>query len=373
LTYTTPKSSDLNLFRYGEKAYDHLLLFPSSSKGLGPNLAPKVLLDFMQAEGNILLALSAENPTPSTVSSLLLELDIHLPSDRNALVVDHFKYDEKSAGEKHDVVLVRQPEPIRPDLKGYFAGERLVAFPKTVGQVLGNASPLLAPIVRAPKTAYSYNPKDEVEGVEELFASGQQLNLVSAMQARNSARLTVLGSVESLKNEWFDAKVQVPGDKEVGTGNREFAQHTTEWTFKEKGVLKVGPVRHYLDEGENSNIINETAVASSEINPKIYRIKNKVVRTDEKYRHTAYSGLTSSNKDLHNRAFRILGRPLHPVHLPPRRRPATRVLHALPLPSRPAQARRPNNQCDHLWRHIHDTRSARHLQLRRKLQAAFSH
>jgi oligosaccharyltransferase complex subunit beta len=226
----------------------------------------------------MLLTLSSAHPTPSTLVSLLLELDIHLPADRNALVVDHFNYDTLSSPEQHDVVLVPRPDTIRPDVKNFFRGDgkggEVIAFPRGVGQTLGNASPLLTPILRAPRSAYSYNPKDDVEGAEDTFAVGQQLSLITAMQARNSARFTVIGSAEMLENTWFDSKVKRSaglsgkGEKDAKTSNQAFVNEVTGWTFKEIGVLKVGKIEHRLNEG---------GVQSNITNPKIYRVKNDVV------------------------------------------------------------------------------------------------
>jgi oligosaccharyltransferase complex subunit beta len=228
------------------------------------------------------LTLSATSPTQSTLVSLLLELDIHLPTDRNSLVVDHFNYDTLSATEQHDVVLVPRPDAIRPDVKNYFRGEgkggEFIAIPRAVGQTLGNTSPLLTPLLRAPRTAYSYNPKEDVEGVEDPFAVGPQLSLITTMQARNSARFTVIGAAEMLEYAWFDAKVKrsiglrgVGTDaKEVKTSNQAFAKEVTGWTFNEIGVLKVENIEHHL---------NEQGAASNVTNPKIYRVKNEVVRT----------------------------------------------------------------------------------------------
>ena len=248
--------------------------------GLGPNLTPKLLLDFINAGGNILLTLDASHPTPSALVSLLLELDIHLPTDRNAIVVDHFNFDTLSAAEKHDVVLVPRPDALRSDVKNFFKGDgkggEVIAFPRGVGQTLGNTSPLLTPILRAPRTAYSYNPKDDVEGVEDPFAVGTQLSLITTMQARNSARFTVIGAAEMLEDAWFDAKVKrsvgmdgVGSDaKQLKTSNQAFIKDVTGWTFNEIGVLKVGQIEHYLNEG---------GVKSNVTNPKIYRVKNDVV------------------------------------------------------------------------------------------------
>lgn len=276
LTIESPKTSGLSLFQHDERAYDHLIIFPPKSKGLGPALTAHILLEFAQKEGNVILALSANSPTPTNIVSLLLELDIHLPTDRNSLVIDHFNYDAVSAAEKHDVLLVSTPEPLRAGVQNYFAGQGVIAVPRAVGQTLGNASPLLAPILRAPRTAYSYNPKDEADAVEDPFATGEQLSLVTALQARNSARFTVLGSSELLENTWFNAKVKYAGQT-VKTFNREFAQKLSAWTFKEIGVLQVGRLQHYLNEGPSKDKFNATVLEHPENNPTIYRIKNDVV------------------------------------------------------------------------------------------------
>lgn len=284
MTYKSPKDTSLALFHLGEPAYTHALLLPTKSKGYGPALTPNLIVDFINDGSNVLLALSGESGVPSAVNSLLLELDITLPADRNSILVDHFNFDEKSAKESHDVLLLPGALGInkKGSIKDYFSVDGLIAFPRAVGQVLGNASPLLASVVKAPSTAYPYNPKEEAEGIEDVFASGTQLNLVTAFQARNSARLTVLGSSESLEDRWMDATVSLPSSSgkkptAIQSSNRAFAKKLTAWTFKESGVLRVNTVSHYLNEGSQKGVANITAVsAQSETNPTIYRIKNDV-------------------------------------------------------------------------------------------------
>ncbi|KAL7621394.1 oligosaccharyl transferase glycoprotein complex, beta subunit [Parahypoxylon ruwenzoriense] len=312
INYETPKSESLSLFHLGEKSYDHVLFLPTKSRALGPNLAPKILLDFINANGNILLALSASQPTSTSIVSLLLELDIHLPPDRQGLVVDHFNYDGLASPEKHDVLLLPPPGPLRPDVKDFFspasANDELVAFPNGVGQTLGSGA-LLAPIMRAPSTAYSYNPKEQTEAIDDLFASGAQLSLVSTLQARNSARLTVLGSAEMLTDKWFDAKVKKVGEKkEVSTLNREFAKLVSGWTFKETGVLRVNWIEHHLNE----------AGASNASNPKIYRIKNDVTYSISlsEYSWDKYIPFTVLESDDLQLEFSMLS-PFHRLKLNP--------------------------------------------------------
>ncbi len=194
-------------------------------------------------------------------------------------MVDHFNYDSKSASEKHDVLLLPSPGFGKKEIKNYFSVDSLIAFPHSVGQVLGNASPLLSSILKAPETAYIYNPKeDSAEALEDVFATGSQINLVSSFQALNSARFTVLGSVEALEDKWFSASVQLPasGAKTEKTSNRAFAEKVAGWTFKKSGVLKVGSIRHWLDEGSQKGSSEATDLATLDVNPSIYRIKNDV-------------------------------------------------------------------------------------------------
>ena len=220
--------------------------------------------------------LSSESSIPSGISSLLLEFDINLPTDKNTLTVDHFNYDTTSASDKHDVLLLPRPLASRQDIKSFFSGEGLVAFPRAVAQVLGNASPLLNSILNAKDTTYTYNPKDEKETSEDPFAVGSEISLVSAMQGRNSARFTVFGSLEALEDKWFDADVQLLSGKKAKSGNRDFAKQVTEWTFKETGVLNVQSVQHYLTEN-SEEARNKSIEQVKNLNPSIYRVKNDVV------------------------------------------------------------------------------------------------
>jgi len=247
-------------------------VFTDGRAGLGPNLTANILLDFLAANGNILLTLSSGSAAPSSLVSLLAELDIQLPADRTALVVDHFNYDSASAADAHDVLLLPPPAPLRADIKDIFStgapADEVIAFPHGVGATLG-AGELLTPILRAPRTAYSYNPKEQGEAVvDDLFAAGEQLALVSTFQARNSARFTLIGAAELLQDKWFDASVKKVGGKAVKTFNREFAKRVSGYTFNEIGIIRVNWIEHHLNE----------AGASNESNPKIYRIKNDVVR-----------------------------------------------------------------------------------------------
>ena len=281
ITYRAAKDAKLSLFEHGEPSYSHLLLLPTKSKGLGPALTPNTIVEFINAGSNVLLALSGESAVPAAISSLLLELDVMLPQDRTSMVVDHFNYDTKSASEKHDVLLLPSFGSARKNVKDYFSVDGLVALPRAVGQLLGNASPHLSPVIRASETAYTYNPKEDADGAEDPFATGKQISLVTAFQAVNSARFSILGSSEALEDSWFDASVKLAGsDKPASkTANRAFAQKLSAWTFKEAGVIKAGQITHFLNEGAQKDAANSStgvSLVGVDVNPGIYRIKNDV-------------------------------------------------------------------------------------------------
>ncbi|KAL3965281.1 hypothetical protein ACCO45_002285 [Purpureocillium lilacinum] len=336
IKYETPRSEELKLFQLGERAYDHLVFLPL--QGLGPNLTPNLLVDFVNAKGNVLVALSSTTPASASLVSLLSELDITLPAERTGTVVDHFNYDTVSAPETHDTLVLDAPTSVRPGLKPYFDVGGVLALPHTAGHILGQ-SHLLAPVLRAPSTAYSYNPKEQAETVDpdDLFAAGQQLALVSTMQARNSARLTVLGSAEMLQDKWFDAKVARGDDKKVKTENREFSKRVSGWTFQEIGVLRVNEIEHRL-------------VGSNETNPEIYRIK-----TDVSYRISVSEHVWDKwvpfvvpEGDNLQLEFSMLS-PFHRLNL--EARGGRRLGHCF-------------------FAHLYAARSARHLQFQGQLQAA---
>lgn len=210
--------------------------------------------------------MSSTHTVPSTLAAVLAELDITLPTERTGKVVDHFVYDELSAAEDHDVLVLEAPRNVRRGMKDYFEiPGAFLSVPNAVGHTLGNGA-LLTPVLRSPPTAYSYHPKEQNKTIEpdELFAAGKQLNLITVFQARNSARVTVIGAAEMLQDKTFDTKVTRKGGKAQFPANREFVTNLGAWTFQELGVLRVNKIEHRLD-------------GSNETNPEMYRIKNDVV------------------------------------------------------------------------------------------------
>ncbi|PWW78369.1 Dolichyl-diphosphooligosaccharide-protein glycosyltransferase 48kDa subunit [Tuber magnatum] len=257
------KKDTLALFKHGEKVWDHVILFPPKFKGYGPALTPQQLLEFTKLGGNVLI-LTSPSSIPEQIRELARELDIGLPP-KDYIAVDHFNYDTVSNSEKHDVVLANRPA-VSPAVHNYFSGKQddLIAF-RGAGHTLGNG-PLLVPILTASRTAYAYDSKEDFAYAQDPWAAGTQMQFVSAMQARNNARITLVGSADMFSDEFFDMKVQKPGSTESQkTANKEFCKDVAAWTFGEKGIVKVNAIRHYLSNEPNAPV-----------NPNMYRVKNDV-------------------------------------------------------------------------------------------------
>ncbi|KAF3940516.1 hypothetical protein ABW19_dt0207053 [Dactylella cylindrospora] len=259
----SPKSESLRLFLHEERVYDNIILFPTKLKGLGPSLQPNTFLQHASSGGNILVLLpsSPDGNVPSAVTELAGQLDVFLPP-KGFSIVNHFDPADPLDPE-HSTLLLDLPT-FPPSTKNYFAGEDVDAklLFKGAGLVIGN-SPLVQPILTAPRLAYSYDTK-EAEAYaddESVFSAGSQLIIVAGVQTRNNARITFVGGADLLADASF---TKVAKNNKM-SANRAFAKDVTAWTFKETGVLRVDGVEHWGEE-----------FGPEVVNGDVYRIKHNV-------------------------------------------------------------------------------------------------
>ncbi len=72
--------------------------------------------------------------------------------------------------------------------------------------------------------------------------------MISALQARNNARVLFVGSLEFFSNEFFESSVEKSTNnngKLLQSGNEQLSVGLTQWLFKERGVLRVVSVKHH--------------------------------------------------------------------------------------------------------------------------------
>jgi len=113
------------------------------------------------------------------------------------------------------------------------------------GLITDADNPLVLPVLRAPSTAYCYNPANAIS--DYPHATGQNMLLVAALQARNNARVVVSGSLEFFSDALIMASVQTPnGESYEKSGNGAAVEALSQWVFREEGVVRVVQVKHHL-------------------------------------------------------------------------------------------------------------------------------
>ncbi|XP_064610826.1 LOW QUALITY PROTEIN: dolichyl-diphosphooligosaccharide--protein glycosyltransferase 48 kDa subunit-like [Liolophura sinensis] len=241
LSFKTADDASLALVKYGEFLYDNLILFSPSVEDFGGNVNVAAITNFIDGGGNVLVAASSSigEPIRELASECGVEFD-----DENTAVIDHLNYDVGDQG-KHTLIVA--------DSKNLMDAPKIIGSKninpllfRGVGMTADPENPLLLNLLHASSTAYSFNPDEKID--EFPHAVGKNTLLISALQARNNARVVFVGSLDFFSDEFFSASVQNAngGQKFDRSGNEQLAINLAQWVFKEKGVLKVGKVRHHL-------------------------------------------------------------------------------------------------------------------------------
>ena len=120
------------------------------------------------------------------------EFDIEF-DERDTFVIDHFNYNISDDG-KHTLLVssnILNNEAI--------LSKEVIEGPPVIFRGIGHKAgtvPLLTKIMWANDTAYSYETKDDQVVDQDPLAIGNDIGLVSVLQARNNARVAFVGSLE---------------------------------------------------------------------------------------------------------------------------------------------------------------------------------
>lgn len=246
LTFKTADDASLALVKYGEFLYDHLILFSPSVEEFGGSINVEAITSFIDGGGNVLVAASSQ--VGDNIRELATECGVELDEEKTA-VIDHLNYDVSDQG-KHTLIvadpknLIDAPMVISSKISSPFLF-------RGVGMVADPENPLVMNVLHASSTAYSFNPDLKID--DYPHAVGKNTLLVAALQARNNARVVFVGSLDFFSDEFFTSPVQnaIGKQKVDKSGNEQLAFNLADWVFKEKGVLRVGAVKH-VKKGEAS-------------------------------------------------------------------------------------------------------------------------
>ncbi|GBM62824.1 Dolichyl-diphosphooligosaccharide--protein glycosyltransferase subunit [Araneus ventricosus] len=270
LTFKTADDPGLTLIKYGEYLFEHLIIFSPSVEEFGGNLNVKAITDFIDAGGNVLIGAS------SNVGDLIRELSNECGfeiDEEGTFVIDHLNYDAEDDG-KHTLI-VADPENLinAPTVIGSKNIAPLLF--RGVGIISDQENSLILEVLSASSTAYCYNPDSKI--TEYPHAVGKNTLLISALQARNNARVVFSGSLDFFSDHFFQSGVQKVhgGKKHDKSGNEPLAKALTQWVFKETGVLRAGNITHH-QKGES--VAPEAYTILDEV---VYSIEVEILKNGE--------------------------------------------------------------------------------------------
>jgi len=236
LTFKVADDSGLQIKKYGQFLYEHIIVFSPTVEEFGGELSAEALTEFVDEGGNILVA--ANSNTGEVLRELASEVGFEVDDDGTA-VIDHLNYDAKDQG-KHTLVVADPKNLIKSDkIVGNAASPMLY---RGVGLLVDHQNPLVIEILTGSSTSYSHNPDNMIKEFPQ--AVGKQTVMIAGLQARNNARVIFSGSFEFFSDEFFSSKVEPVSGPSVASGNKDLALAITNWCFKKSGVLKVESIAH---------------------------------------------------------------------------------------------------------------------------------
>merc|ERR1712123_332274 len=141
LTFKGADDATLDIKKFGEFLYDHLVVFAPTVEEFGGNLNMETITDFIDGGGNLLIAGN------SNLGDVLREIasEVGFEADEEGTtVIDHLSYDTKDEG-KHNLVIADSKNLIKSDK--ITAGVSTPLLYRGVGLLLDQENPLVLEIL----------------------------------------------------------------------------------------------------------------------------------------------------------------------------------------------------------------------------------
>jgi len=245
--------------KYGEWKYDNLILFAPSAEDLS-GISPETVLEFIDDGHNVIIA--ADNTVADPIREIASECNVEF-DEEGAFAIDHLNFDQSDFDGDHTLIVSDSFMSNVPIILGKEATQTPVLF-RGIGQDIEEDSALLFSVLSGSSSAYSHTLND---AVKDVHVAGRKTSLVTAMQARNNARIIFSGSLDLFSDELFNAPVQKysadgKSKRYEKSGNEKFTLQLTQWAFQERGVLRARDVDHHR--------------VGEKIAPATYTIKDKL-------------------------------------------------------------------------------------------------
>jgi oligosaccharyltransferase complex subunit beta len=113
-----------------------------------------------------------------------------------------------------------------------------------IGHAVDDNNILAIKALRGNPSTYSANPAKPIDDYPEN--AGADTLLVTALQARNNARIVITGSIDMFSNKFFRTKWSEASSSSGSpyVGNELFCGSISKWVFGEVGVLRFRDIVH---------------------------------------------------------------------------------------------------------------------------------
>jgi len=243
VTYKVADDPSLQLKKYGEFLYDHVIVFAPTVEEFGGALNADLITNFVDQGGNLLIA--GNSNTGEVLREIASECGFEV-DEEGTYVIDHLNFDTRDSGH-HTLVVTDNKHLIKSDL--ITGGVKSPLLYRGAGLLSDPSNPLVMEILTGSSTSYSHHPEQPIK--DYPHAVGRNTLLIAGLQARNNARVIFSGSLEFFSDEFFTSKISMAGGSQVAAGNAELAESLSLWCFGERGVLRVDSISHHLV-GESS-------------------------------------------------------------------------------------------------------------------------
>jgi oligosaccharyltransferase complex subunit beta len=162
VTLRTADDPSLQLVRYGQHVYDHVLLLSPYVQEFGGAVNIRALIDFVDAGGNLLV--TGNDRTAESVRELAAELGVEFDRE-NRLAIDHSHFDRRLDNGSHSALSVASESLIDSEsIVGKIDAGSHILYRGTV-LFTSKVNPLLFKVLPAPATAYSHIPYESLTEV----------------------------------------------------------------------------------------------------------------------------------------------------------------------------------------------------------------
>lgn len=216
MTFKSADDANLQLSKYGEYLYEHLIIFAPTVEEFGGALSVEAITEFIDGGGNVLIAGSSQSGDAlhELASECGLEID-----EEGSTVIDHMNYDVSDSGQHTTIVA----DPTNLIDASVIVGNKDIPplLYRGTGLIADTDNPLILRLLSASTSAYTYNPDQPVK--EYPHGVGKNTLLIAALQARNNARVLFSGSLFFFSDEAFTSSIQKGQGKKNNTNKTNFS------------------------------------------------------------------------------------------------------------------------------------------------------